>query len=320
MGRYSNKNRNANTITISSYGAAGYVNYIEEDFWANDVCLSVFPNEEVLNKKYLYYVLKSKQQYIFDNTTKAIPDHIPTRFFEELPIPIPPLEVQSEIVRILDIFTELTEELIAELAHRKEQYEYYRERLLSEGEEVKLSEVASYVSERIDAATVTEDSYIGVDNLLQNRGGKVKSEHVPIDGRIAGYRPDDILVGNIRPYLKKIWFSDCSGGTNGDVLVIRSNDPQRTFPRFLYHVLASDRFFNYDNGNSKGSKMPRGNKEAIMNYGFVLPALKDQIRIANILDKYDALCSDKLIGLPAEISARQKQYEFYRDKLLSLGA
>ena len=54
MGRYSNKNRNANTITISSYGAAGYVNYIEEDFWANDVCLSVFPNEEVLNKKYLY--------------------------------------------------------------------------------------------------------------------------------------------------------------------------------------------------------------------------------------------------------------------------
>ncbi len=288
----------------------------------NEGIYVIKPLKEIVDSRFLFYYLASGHAYrdYSGKFTGSTLKHVTQKALADISIPIPPLDVQSEIVRILDNFTELTAELTAELARRKEQYEYYRERLLSEGEEVKLSEIASYVSERIDAATVTEDSYIGVDNLLQNRGGKVKSEHVPIDGRIAGYRPDDILVGNIRPYLKKIWFSDCSGGTNGDVLVIRSNDPQRTFPRFLYHVLASDRFFNYDNGNSKGSKMPRGNKEAIMNYGFVLPALKDQIRIANILDKYDALCSDKLIGLPAEISARQKQYEFYRDKLLSLGA
>jgi type I restriction enzyme S subunit len=85
----------------------------------------------------------------------------------------------------------------------------------------------------------------------------------------------------------------------------------------LYYILSSEEFFIYDNNNAKGAKMPRGNKTAIMEYSFYVPSLEEQERIVTILDKYDALCNDLSSGLPAEIKARQKQYEYYRDKLLT---
>lgn len=145
--------------------------------------------------------------------------------------------------------------------------------------------------------------------------GKVNSDCVPDNGKWVKYDIADILIGNIRPYLKKIWLADNVGGTNGDVLVIRSD---RTIcnSRFLYYVLSSDSFFNYDNSHAKGAKMPRGNKEAVMQYQFTLPSIAEQERIVAILDRFDALCNDITAGLPAEIEARQKQYDFYRDKLL----
>ncbi len=163
---------------------------------------------------------------------------------------------------------------------------------------------------------MSSENYVGVDNLLQNRMGKVDSDCVPTNGKWVKYNVADILIGNIRPYLKKIWLADNVGGTNGDVLVIRS-DKTICDSRFLYFVLSSDGFFNYDNSRAKGAKMPRGNKEAVMQYQFTLPSLAEQERIVSILDRFDALCNDLSIGLPAEIEARQKQYEYYRDKLLT---
>ena len=129
LGYLNKKNRDKNTITIASYGTAGYVDWQTEDFWANDVCLCVYPNEGV-NNRYLYFYLLSQQDYLYSKTTKAIPDHIPTEIIRELQIPVPPLEIQNEIVQILDNFAELTAELTAELSNRKKQYEYYRDLLL----------------------------------------------------------------------------------------------------------------------------------------------------------------------------------------------
>ena len=124
-----------------------------------------------------------------------------------------------------------------------------------------------------------------------------------------------MLIGNIRPYLRKIWLASNIGGTNGDVLVIRGQEDIIT-PRFLYYCLSSEDFFEYDNKHSKGAKMPRGNKDAIMGYSFEVPNIAEQERIVSILDRFDSLCNDISSGLPAEIEARQKQYEYYRDKLL----
>ncbi len=180
-----------------------------------------------------------------------------------------------------------------------------------------LRDIASYARARVAASEVDEDTYVGVENLLQEKQGKTLASSIPATGSVIAFHKEDILIGNIRPYLRKIWFADCEGGTNGDVLAIHINDTRAVLPRFLFHVLASDRFFLYDTQNSKGAKMPRGNKEAVMKYAFSLPSLAEQRRVVSILDRFDALCNDLSSGLPAEIAARQRQYEHYRDKLLS---
>ena len=88
-------------------------------------------------------------------------------------------------------------------------------------------------------------------------------------------------------------------------------------PEFLYFILASDEFFDYDNNYAKGAKMPRGDKNAVMQYEFCIPTIEEQERIVSILDRFDTLCNDLTSGLPAEIEARQKQDEYYRDRLLA---
>lgn len=133
MGFFCKKNQDANTITIVKYGSAGFVNFITEDFWANDVCYCIKPNT-ILNNKYVYYYLKNNENNLKSLATDAIPSHLPTDILHNLPIPIPPLPVQEEIVRILDKYTQLEAELKlaleAELEAREKQYEYYRNQLL----------------------------------------------------------------------------------------------------------------------------------------------------------------------------------------------
>lgn len=240
--------------------------------------------------------------------------------FDKIKVPVPPLEVQREIVHILDSFTLLTAELAAELAARQKQYEWYKRKLIEDASEMrdlfKLKDVASYVKERITTEIINKNNYVGVENLLQDKKGKTDASSIPSTGSVIGFEKDDILLGNIRPYLKKIWFANIEGGTNGDVLAIRANT-KFVLPKYLYYILSTDTFFLYDNSHSKGAKMPRGNKDAIMDYEFLLPPLSEQQRIVDILDRFDALCNDITSGLPAEIEARRKQYEYYRDKLLT---
>ena len=141
---------------------------------------------------------------------------------------------------------------------------------------------------------------------------------IPVSDSFIKYETDDILIGNIRPYLKKIWKADRTGGTNQDVLTIRikSQWKKSVSPEYLYYQLSSDTFFNYDMQNAKGAKMPRGSKEAVMNYPLYLLSYAEQIKTANTLNHFEKLCFDLTTGIPAEIEARQKQYEYYRDKLL----
>ncbi len=135
-------------------------------------------------------------------------------------------------------------------------------------------------------------------------------------GTVIQFIENDILIGNIRPYLRKIWKSDCVGGTNGDVLCIRLKADAEISADFLFHILSSETFFLYDIKNSKGAKMPRGDKAAVMNFEIPIPSLEEQNRIVAILDRFEALTTSLQDGLPAEIAARRQQYEYYRDKLL----
>lgn len=247
--------------------------------------------------------------------------NISKQLFSQIEIPIPPLPIQQEIVRILDTFTELTANLQTELDARKKQYAYYRDCLLNfEGvdgvEWKKLGEVTIYAKQKIEYSKLTKNNYVGVENLLQNAKGKIDATSLPTSGNATKFTPDNILIGNIRPYLKKIWLADREGGASGDVLVLSIIDKNCSY-KYLYYVLSSDIFFDYDNKYAKGGKMPRGDKQMILNFPIPIPPLSEQRRIVAILDQFETLVNDQTVGLPAELEARRKQYEYYRDKLLT---
>lgn len=314
------------TVLIPRKGSITNIFYVDTPFWNVDTIYYTEINTAKIVPKYLYHFIKTIDLMALDtgsgrpSLTQAILNKI------LVPIPCPEnlkksLEIQAEIVRILDAFTALTAELTAELSTRKKQYNYYRDQLLSfkDGEvECKtLAGIAEYSKTRISFERLDETNYVGVDNLLQNRAGKTESNYVPISGNLTEYRKGDILIGNIRPYLKKIWQAERVGGTNGDVLVIHPIDDTVNV-RYLYHILADEKFFEYNMQHAKGAKMPRGSKDKIMEYRFQVPKNPDeQARIVAILDKFDALTSSITEGLPREIELRQKQYEYYRDLLLS---
>ncbi|OCG73239.1 restriction endonuclease subunit S [Gilliamella sp. Occ4-3] len=309
------------SIVIPGEGGIGDIfHYIEGKYALHQRAYRIHVFSNKLNTKYLYYLMCDKfKQYILTKCVGATSISIRKPMLEQFQIPIPTLHVQTEIVRILDTFTALTAELTAELTTRKKQYNYYRDKLLTfKDDEVEwkaLGEVAHYSNTRISFDKLNEKNYVGVDNLLQNRAGKTDSNHVPKEGNFTEYLTNDILIGNIRPYLKKIWQAEYFGGTNGDVLVIRPKN-DLLFHRYLYHVLANDNFFEYNMQHAKGAKMPRGNKEAILKYHLPIPPLKEQARIVEILDKFDTLTNSITEGLPREIELRQKQYEYYRNLLL----
>jgi len=182
-----------------------------------------------------------------------------------------------------------------------------------------LGDVAKYSDMRIDCTGIDEKNYVGVDNLLQNRAGKTNSTYVPTEGRLIEYRLGDILIGNIRPYLKKIWLANQSGGTNGDVLVVRPTHESLS-SGYLHQVLTDENFFAYNMQHAKGAKMPRGDKAKILEYEFPIPcpdnpkkSLEIQAEIVRILDAFTELTAE----LTAELIARKKQYNYYRDQLLS---
>ena len=181
----------------------------------------------------------------------------------------------------------------------------------------RLEEIAHYAKIRIDCKTINEDNYVGVENLLQNKAGKTKATSVPTTGMVIAYQKNDILIGNIRPYLRKVWLADCEGGTNGDVLTVQIEDTEKVLPQFLYYVLSSEKFFLYDIQNSKGAKMPRGSKDAVMKFEVPLPPLEIQREIVRMLDSYTEGVVELQRQLTAELTARKAQYSYYRDKLLT---
>jgi len=177
-----------------------------------------------------------------------------------------------------------------------------------------LRSVATYSSTRIDASELDETTFVGVDNLLPNTSGKTIATYTANTSRLTAYEVGDILLGNIRPYLKKIWLATNRGGCSGDVLAIRIANAHRSrlMPEFLYLLLASDDFFAYDMQHAKGAKMPRGSKEAILKYRIPIPPCEVQREIVKMLDAFTRLGAE----LDAEMESRKKQYSYYRDTLL----
>lgn len=201
--------------------------------------------------------------------------------YKRIKIPLPPLAVQQRIAEECEAIDSETAENRAAIVNARSEIE----RIMAsvEGETMTLRAVAPFVCVRKAYADISPQAYVSTDNLLQDCAGKKDYDGTPNISSVTAYAEGDILLSNIRPYLKKLWLADCDGGCNPDVLVLR---PQPcVLPRFVYCALRRQQFFDYVMTDVKGMKMPRGKKEVIERYTLPIPSLAVQRQtVAEIAD------------------------------------
>ena len=147
---------------------------------------------------------------------------------------------------------------------------------------MKLNDIAEFVTDKISSGSISLDRYVTTDSLLQNRRGRETAQNLPpMPCALTHYRQGDVLVANIRPYLKKVWYADSEGGCSSDVLVFRAKNGHCS--SFLYTVLMQDAFFDYAMSGAKGSKMPRGDKDQIMRYELPTLTPMEEENIGNMM-------------------------------------
>lgn len=329
-------NEEKDTITVSQGGAsAGYVNWMDCKFWAGAHCFVVKPNNDVLNNRYLYFLLKNSEQILMQAKHGAGIPGLNRDKVKNLIMPVPPLEIQEEIVRILDRFAEYAAELQAELQARKEQYEYYRNKLLTFTKTerggvqsvtwMKMSEIGTFIrGKRFVRTDIINDgipcihygdiyTYYGLyatqskgrlRNELASKMRYAQKNDVVIVA--AGENKEDIGIG-------LAWIGDEPAAVHDACFIFRSD----LYPQYVSHYLRSDYYHKQIVKYVSEGKICSISAKGLGNAIIPIPPYEEQVRIATLLNKFDTLVGNLTEGLPAEIAAVQEQYEYYRNKLLS---
>ena len=324
-GYWNNYNVKEDTITISQGGAsAGYVQYISTKFWAGAHCYYLELKDKNINYRYIYHFIKMKQDKLTSSQVGAGIPSVEKKVLENLLIPTPPLEVQNEIVRILDNFTALTAELTTELTARKKQYSWYRDYLLNFENKVEIVKLED-IAEVYDGTHQTPDykkngiPFVSVENIdnIYNTEKYISEEDYEKNYRIKP-KIDDIFMTRI--------------GTIGKCAIVTTNNPLAYYvslallrpnknkidSTYLKYIIESRIGKKELNKRILFTAVPiKINKGDIDKLEIPLPPLEVQKRIVEVLDNFEKICNDLNIGLPAEIEARQKQYEFFRNYLLT---
>lgn len=328
LGYYHESNVSAQSAFVICAGAAGEIGFSDDSFWAAD---DVYYAEqsEILNSKYLYHFLLTQKHKIASQVRRASIPRLSKSAIEKLVVPIPcpnnpekSLAIQAEIMRILDAFTAMTAELTAELNLRKKQYNYYRDKLLSfeEGdvEWKTLEEVAHFANGKGHEKDISEDGKFIV----------VNSKFISTDGLVAKYSDsqmcplfkDDILLvmsdlPNGKALSKTFIVDEDERYTlNQRIGGITVKDKPEILPKFLHYFLdRTPQLLKHNNGVDQTNLR----KGQILEVKVPILPLQKQEHIVSILDKFDNLTKSLSEGLPREIELRQKQYEYYRDLLLS---
>lgn len=321
----------SNVAFVISAGAAGDVGYSQVPFWAADDCLTITCPSNIENK-YVYYFLKNYEYKLKSKVRKASIPRLSRKVVDDLEIPLPPIEVQTEIVRILDKFTSLEAELEAELDCRKRQYEYYRDKLLSfdnvgGGQEVKWKKIGEFCDTL--SGFPFDSSKFQTSGIKLMRGKNVKRGYFD-------FNEDDDRYWESPDGLEKYLLQDkdiiisMDGSLVGKSFAMLSKKhlPLLLVQRvarvraksvnqiYLFHNIAH-RFSGYVDKKKTGGAIPHVSMKDIQNFSIPVPSLQEQERIATILDRFESLTTSLQSGLPAEIAARRQQYEHYRDKLLT---
>ena len=177
-----------------------------------------------------------------------------------------------------------------------------------EWEKCKLGDISEFSKDRLNSKGLSCDNYVATENMLQDYQGIVAASNIPSSTNVIKFSKGDVLLSNIRPYLKKVWYADRDGGCSADVLVFKALSA--CIPDFLHYVIANDRFINFAMSGAKGVKMPRGDKEQMKTYEIGLPSIEEQKKIAKLLSLLDERITtqnkiiDKLQSLIKGISSR----------------
>ena len=246
---------------------------------------SIDPNK--VNPKILKYYTHSQSYYdwIVSVDNGATRGNINAQTYASMPIMLPERKRQDEIVSILSSLDDkidllhrenTTLEAMAETLFRQ----WFIEEAKEDWKEGQLGDVCLYVTEKIDISNVDVDTYISTENMCPNKQGVVEASSIPENVKVTKYIQDDILLSNIRPYFKKIWLADRNGACSNDVLCIRSKSEDLKY--FTYYTIRQDDFFDYVMLGAKGCKMPRGDKQHIMNWPIIIPT-NDVLRRFNTI-------------------------------------
>ena len=156
---------------------------------------------------------------------------------------------------------------------------------VGEWEKCKLEDVMNFSTTRVNSSELNEDNYVSTENMLQDYQGIVEAKSVPEDVNVISFSCGNILISNIRPYLKKVWKATFNGGCSSDVFVLKANDNIES--DYLHYVIANDKFINFVMSGAKGVKMPRGDKKQMKTYSLSLPQIQEQHKIARLLSLLD---------------------------------
>ena len=317
------------SVLVQSRGVIDAIYYDKPFTFKNEMW--AYTHKEQTSVKFLYYVMKQNIQHFRDAASGmgALPQ-ISLGTTEDFVIPVPPLPVQEEIVRILDTLTELQAELQAELQKRLQQYNYYRDNLLSfEGrtdiEWKKLGEIATLIrGGNFQKKDFTDSGVpcIHYGQIYTHFGIhttstlKYISPDVASKSKIA--KTNDIVMAitseNVEDVGKCVaWMGDEDIAVSGHTAIIQ----HKQNAKYLSYYFHTSHFFTQKKKLAHGTKVIEISPKDLANVVIPIPSLAEQQRIVNILDRFDKLTTDITAGLPAEIEARRKQYEYYRDKLLT---
>lgn len=355
MGYYHEYNRGPKTVTISRVGAyAGFVSFIEEPFYLNDKCFSIIPINDfqtLINSRFLFHHLKNKEETIKNLQSEGGVPTINTKKVGSIMIPIPPIEVQEEIVRILDSFSDYAAELQAELQARKQQYEYYRNLLLTfnpsaygcgtddeqkDGvttwgghnykiEWKKMGEIGTFIrGNGLQKKDFTESGVgcIHYGQIYTHYGTfatKTKSfVSEKLASKLLKIENGDIVLActseNIEDVAKAVaWLGKETIVTGGHSVVFKHT----ANPKYIAYFMQTALFFNQKKRYAYGAKVIDIKTEDLAKILIPIPPLELQEKIVAILDRFETLVNDLTNGLPAEIAAVKDQYEYYRNKLLT---
>lgn len=313
---------NCEDVTIIGHiGAVGMVNRCKEKcFVTYNGTIAEVVDKTMVNSQYLYYVLTTLN---LPSYKKGSQPFLSVSDFDKIRIPVPPLEVQCEIVHILDDFTLLSAELSAELKARQNQYNYYRDKEMLNAKNVvkyKLNEIAEIYDGTHQTPKYTNSGidFISVENIKDIYNSK---KYISIN---------DYNKYKIKPKLNDIFMTRI--GTIGKCTVFNKQKDLAYYVSLALirpnNNIVDSYYLKYLIESIIGIKELRKrtlvnavpikiNKDDIGKLVLPIPPLEEQKRIVNILDRFDKLCNNISEGLPAEIEARQKQYEYYRDKLLT---